>query len=238
MAVVGSNLVTSSSTTDGLTFATASVTPTANALILIAVGMTVAASPTPTLTSVVGNGITYTQIDTTVPGARTIALFRGMAASPTAGAITITAPSTLTSCYWTVAQFTGVDTSGTNGSGAIVQTINGKPASSLTPSQAFTTTPNAANAGFGAIITAGTISAGSAGTGWTLAGNANQTAPVSWQIGEYANASCPAAITATFTGTAGASFVVGAEILPGGAAGVTPAKPRQANRARFRASFW
>lgn len=222
MAVVGSNLTTNSSTTDGTSFATASITPTADALIMVAVVGTVGTGTTLTPTSVIGNGITYSAVTNgaNVAGARTGYLYSGMSASPTAGAITISMSGAVswTSCLWSVTQFTGTDTSGTNGSGAIVQAMNAKPANTLTPSVAFTTTPNAANAGFGAIWTGATATAGSAGTGWSLDGNTNQTAPVTWLLAEHANSACPANVSCTFTsGAASTVGIVGVEILPAAA---------------------
>ena len=54
-------------------------------------------------------------------------MFRGRVASPSAGAVTIT-PSGDTSlklCQWDFEEFAGVDTGGTNGSAAVVQSVAG-----------------------------------------------------------------------------------------------------------------
>jgi hypothetical protein len=111
-------------------YVTASVTPTANALVLVAVvapyrSDTTAGNYTVTLT---GNGLTYVQIDkqaisTAGSPSHLLSLFRSMGASPSAGTISITwaAADGSLSGSWIVAECTGVDTSGTNGSGAIVQ---------------------------------------------------------------------------------------------------------------------
>ena len=48
-----------------------------------------------------------------------------MGSSPTAGAVTITFSGTPHEVLWTISEFSNVDTSGTNGSGAIVQAITG-----------------------------------------------------------------------------------------------------------------
>jgi hypothetical protein len=48
-------------------------------------------------------------------------LFRAMSASPGSGPITITFPGSISNVEWSVSQWTGVDQSGTNGSGAIGQ---------------------------------------------------------------------------------------------------------------------
>ncbi|MDX1409719.1 MAG: hypothetical protein R3330_16335 [Saprospiraceae bacterium] len=77
-----------------------------------------------TVSSVVGNGITFTQIhdidNVQLQGGQSV--WRGMDASPTTGQITVThTGATLpTSCV--AVRFSGVDTSGSNGSGAIGNT--------------------------------------------------------------------------------------------------------------------
>lgn len=117
------SLTSGSSTVDASSYATASVTPTANSLVLVAVYSRQAVSTTtPTLT---GNGMTWVSVNSTLIGTgtnRRITVFRSLHASPSAGAITIDfAANTQTQCIWSVVEFADVDTSGTNGSGAIVQ---------------------------------------------------------------------------------------------------------------------
>lgn len=120
------NLVTAGDTTDGTSFVTASITPTANRLVLACIINTKATTPdTPTLT---GNGITWVQISTqtfssvATPTMR-LTTFRGLVAAPTAGAVTIDfAANTQTGALWSIGQWSDVNTSGTNGSGAVAQT--------------------------------------------------------------------------------------------------------------------
>ena len=131
MAITAANLTSGGTTTNATSFATASVSPGANRLILVAVDCTPdsgAAAPT-----VTGNGLTYVLIDGGEyggPGAgRDVWLFRAMGASPSAGAITINFGAvSQASINWSVDEFDGVDTSGTNGSGAIVQSVKTLPA--------------------------------------------------------------------------------------------------------------
>lgn len=134
-------LTTSSSTTDNqATYATGSITPTANNLVLAWYQMdaTSAQSGTDTPTAA-GNSLTYVQVDTKVWQATSLSsltLFRAMGASPTAGAITFTNPNNTgnntTGAIWEVVQCSGTDTTGTNGSGAIAQEVNAKSASNGT----------------------------------------------------------------------------------------------------------
>ncbi len=101
---------------------TASIAPGANQLILAWVAST--ATPTPGIPTLSGNGLTWVIIAAAV-GNR-ISLFRTMGASPTAGPVTIDFGSnTQKSIAWSIVEFSGVDTSGTNGSGAIVRTATG-----------------------------------------------------------------------------------------------------------------
>ena len=94
-----------------------------------------------------------------------------MGASPSTGAITITTGETDTDVTWTVDQFTGVDTGGTNGSAAVVQSANnrintgGTPASSLTVTLAAFGSTN--NATYGAFDEAGTGAGFTVGSGFT-----------------------------------------------------------------------
>lgn len=112
------------SNVDSTSYTTGSISPTANRLILGAVACSAndAATVAPTLS---GNGLTWVQIGTdtgTVVGnERRITLFRAMGASPSSGIVTITLSATMLGCAWGFSEVTGMDTGGTNGSGAIVQ---------------------------------------------------------------------------------------------------------------------
>jgi len=115
---------------------TASISPTANRLILVWIS-TFGTANTPT--SVSGNGITYTHVLSTVDydngfGPTAFHLFRGMSASPSSGAISITGAASTSYINWLVQEVGDVDTTGTNGSGAVVQSerqANGSPTTSI-----------------------------------------------------------------------------------------------------------
>lgn len=232
MAVTTNHLTTGSSTTNASSYTTASITPTANRLVMLACLVSVGAQPTPTIT-VSGNGLTWVQVDTTATAAaRTVVAFRAMGAAPSAGVVTINGTS-LTACLWSIVEFDGVDTSGTNGSGAIAQSFNSAGANTNNLSVNFPTTPAAGNGGFAGVGTAvQELPVG--GAGWTTQ-STSQSAPTEGLGGLYA-ASCPTAVTATWT-TSASPFVVGVEILAGAAAPVTIQKTIPRNRARFRAAL-
>jgi hypothetical protein len=116
MAITAALVTDGASTTDGTVFTTASVTPTGNQLLLLSVGSAkTGGGEVPD--SVVGCGVTWVQMSTALNSRRTT-LYRGMVASPSTGTITITFPSTQNSCVWSLSEFGGVDTGGTNGSAA------------------------------------------------------------------------------------------------------------------------
>lgn len=141
-AVSCSVLTQSSSTTNATNYTTASVTPTANALVLLA---TVATRNSTTcsdndIVSVTGNGLTWVNVNrqcfsSAGTPVQTVETWRTMGASPSTGTINFDfSATTQLNAAWAVIECTGVDTSGTNGSGAVVQNaINSiEPGTSLT----------------------------------------------------------------------------------------------------------
>lgn len=158
MAITQNSLTSHTDATDATSYVTASsYTPAANRLVIAAVLNSKGASAdTPTGA---GNGLTWVQI-ATLPfssNRRRLTIFRAMGASPTNGAFTADfAGATQTGCAISITEFAGVDTSGTNGSGAVVQnaTNTGTAVSSLTVTlAAFGSANNGAYAAFGAVAT-------------------------------------------------------------------------------------
>lgn len=133
MSITPSTLTSAMSTTDAASYATASITPAANRLVLLAIesriAVGVAGGPqTPTAT---GCGLTWVTVvvKTGYNGAgtpnRKLTLLRGMGASPSTGAITIDFNAeTQTHCGHSVIEFSDTNQTGTHGSGAIVQTAS------------------------------------------------------------------------------------------------------------------
>lgn len=121
--ILGSTLTNAASTTSATSYVTSSITPTANNLLEACVASQVSSGGVniPTLT---GDGVTWVEVthEKDYTGNRQITLFRALSASPSSGALTADfAGQTQLRAGWTVSQFSGVDTSGSNGSGAIVQ---------------------------------------------------------------------------------------------------------------------
>lgn len=127
MAVSITNLTASADAADASSYNTASITPTSNNLVLLSVSTRTGISTTPNQPTASGCGLTWVVInsvvyDTESTSRRRLTLFRALGASPSTGAITVDfAGQTQTQMQWCVDQASGVDTSGTNGSGAIVQ---------------------------------------------------------------------------------------------------------------------
>jgi hypothetical protein len=120
-------LTAGSDITNQRIYTTASIAPAANALITIAViGHTsLAVSADPTIT---GGGVSAwtvvasTTLDPLATPHKRMTVYRAMSAAPGNGPITITFSTTQSNAAWIVSQWTGVDQTGSNGSGAIVQT--------------------------------------------------------------------------------------------------------------------
>jgi hypothetical protein len=187
MAVAAVSLTSSSSTTSATSHATASVTPTANRLVLAAVVNKIGTAPASTPTCS-GNGLTWVQVatvpyNTNASNLHRLTLFRAMGTSPSAGAITFDyAGTTHTSAGWSVIEFSGVNTTGTNGSGAIGLTNTGFADTNVSGTQTIDlgSAPVATSAAYGAwgtsVATAAQITAGTGFTeqhevNWGSAGN-------------------------------------------------------------------
>lgn len=118
------SFVTNASATTGNTVVTASVSPAANELWCVDVSMR-ATGITPTVS---GTGLTWAQeaqVDAQQAGPQLrLWRFRGLSTStPSSGAITVTVTGNLKPILVQVWKATGVDTSGTNGSGACAQSV-------------------------------------------------------------------------------------------------------------------
>lgn len=230
MAIAATHLTTSSSGTNATSYTTASITPTANALVLIAVGQEI--SGTPAVPAISGAGLTWVEIancyfDQAGTQSR-LTLFRALGASPTSGALTIDFSGvTQAGCEWSVAEFTGVDTSGTNGSGAIVQS-----AKTAEPGSAATSI----TATLGSAITAGDAAysaaaweaneAGSAEGTWTLLGQSTHAGPSAALLSQWRNASDDNSATTSWTTSALCGAII-VEIKAEAGAAKAPPPPRR-----------
>jgi hypothetical protein len=105
--------------------------------------------------------------DTQGAPVKRMTIFRAMSGAPGSGPITITSSVTVSNAQWIVSQFGGVDQSGANGSGAIVQTgsASGDGVDGLSvPLSAFA---NANDVAYGLFGVRSSVPAVTAGAGFT-----------------------------------------------------------------------
>lgn len=158
---------------------TASITPTANNLILVTVGSRVAAS-TPNEPTLTGNSLTWVKVVTTISSENRTTIFRALGASPTTGAITIDFGGQVQAqAGWQVQEFSGIDTSGSNGSGAIVQFATSTSGATNHASATLASFSSINNAAYGGSFwsTGGTPTL-TAGSGFSMINQADQAVSV------------------------------------------------------------
>ncbi len=125
-AITHTLLTAGNNTVNQKVYTTASIAPASNALVTLAVlgHRSSGANPSPTVT---GGGmsawveVATVTLDPLSAPLKRVTIFRAMSASPGSGPLTITYPSSVSNTQWIVSQWTGVETSGTDGSGAVGQ---------------------------------------------------------------------------------------------------------------------
>jgi Big-like domain-containing protein len=136
-------------------YTTAAIAPAANALVTIAIRMRRSSGAlTPALS---GGGMTaWTEVahvdydPVTSPTSRLI-VFRALSPTPGSGPVTITFTNSISNVEWAVSQWTGVDQSGTNGSGAIAQTGSTRGDATSSLSTTLAAFGNAGDVAFGVV---------------------------------------------------------------------------------------
>lgn len=154
MALAAANKTSGKDETDLSTYLTPSIAFLANRLYIFTFG---SHGPGPTTVTATGTGLTIPSIATdTVSGIKRLTVFRAMPTSDTTTTVSFASlgPQVQSHGFWSIEEYDGMDTSGTNGEGAIVQsgTITTTGASSLTVTLAAF--GNANNAAFGAFLKA------------------------------------------------------------------------------------
>jgi len=130
------------SPSDAISYSFAPVTASNDRLYVVFVSTSIGTGTAPAATSVSGAGLTFTEIGTAggllysaSPGVRRIQAWRALVGSGAAtGSIAISLGGTSTGMDAVLLEFSGMDTSGTNGSGAVVQSATNQAtgASALT----------------------------------------------------------------------------------------------------------
>ena len=180
MAVSIANLTQGSDEDGGSGSSTASVSPSADKLQLLTVGSRTGITADPNQPTVTGNGLTWVAVNTTVydnssSSRRRVTVFRAMGASPSAGAIAIDfGGQNQTNVTWILDEFTGMDTTGTNGSGAVVQSAVNQDVDGgvLTLTVTLAAFGDAGNATFGAFsVDNGSATTAAGAGGFALSGD-------------------------------------------------------------------
>jgi hypothetical protein len=192
-------------------YTTGSIAPAPNALVTVAV-LTHGTAPSPTLTG--GGMASWTVIGTISYNGDLdrLTIYRALSSAPGSGPITITSSVTVGNCQWIVSQWSGVDVSGTNGSGAIVQEASnsGTSVSGLSVALApFSSSKNAAYGAFGVATYTQVVTAGSGFT--TIDGQPSGESVVGYLFAEWAINLTP--INAVWSSKSGGG--IGVEIKAG-----------------------
>lgn len=216
MAVItASHLTAGNNEVDASSYTTASITPLANQLVLVAIRTALNTNATPTLS---GASMTWVQIANILSGSgtRRFTVFRGLSTSPTTDVLTIDfAGVTESACSWTVDQFANIDTSGSNGSAAIKQinTNSGSDGGSTASTGVSVTLgafDNIINGTYGA-ANASTVQNINAGTGFTRL--VNQSGTGSHLASEWRNDNSTT-VNVTWASDTGLEYMIlGAELV-------------------------
>lgn len=191
--VSASNITTGADTDGNSNATTTSISPGANKLLLLSVSSRTGISANPNQPTITGNGLTWVPINTVIwdetsSSRRRTTLFRAMGASPSSGTISISfGGQNQTDVIWVVDSLEGADTSGTNGSGAIIQSaINDNESGSATGlTVSLSSFENASNAAYGTFAV-DTNNAPSAGTGFSIVGQEdNGFSNSMWHLSEF-----------------------------------------------------
>lgn len=151
MAIAGSDLTTSASAAGTSTVATASIAPGSNRLILATVSGIDGAFTTPPIFNLSGNGLTWVSVIRRQYGIFTEETFRAMGASPSSGAVTIGSDrATIVNVTWTISEYTGIDTSGSDGAGAVGNSASAEATSAASLAVTLPAFGSADNATYGA----------------------------------------------------------------------------------------
>ena len=176
--IIRNHLTTNSSTTDGNSFTTASVSPGAGRLMLVWIVQTATTANGPSSFTGTFAG-TLTQVATFGVAATRISLYRYLkTSSPDSGTITInfSAGDATTGCAWSIVEYGNVNTSGSNGAGAIVQNVAAAGGSGTTTTITLAAFEHANNVhAYG--LTHGANEATTPGTGFIERGDTSYATP-------------------------------------------------------------
>lgn len=212
------NLIANSSTTAATSYNTASIAPRNGALVIVSFNITYPNGNTPA-PSISGAGSVagdWTQIGTVLYDAsgtqQAIFAYRARLTTWSSGALTLDmgASGTLNSIIWSVDEFTGVDTTGTNGAGAIAQSKTG----SASAATSITVTLDAALSAHNRIWSIAGWDANELGTpetNWTQLGSDSEAGSSCGLLTQWRNADSDNSASTSWT-TAGLAGMIVVEL--------------------------
>jgi hypothetical protein len=216
-------LTSGADSVDRSSYTSASVTAHANQLILACVG---GAPNDNTSQSVTVSGFSATWVEVALADTGSIgrfaACYRTMLGSDQTGTVVFNFNETQLRAAWSVVEFSGVDTSGTNGSGAVVQAPTAVSTSATSLTVTFSAFGNANNRPY-CFFRFNNVLGLAAGSGWTsgFPGDTIDSEGVEI-LGEWRNATDDTTCDATATGSAQSFAGIGVEVkaaATGGGAG-------------------
>ncbi len=170
--MVVTDLTFFSSPASQASYTTAAYQPSPNALVLAFVVASISPPPASAPVSFTGNGLTWVLVKSTAYGNKggwNASLWRAMGAVPTNTAGTVSFGGfAQASCAIAVLQIANVDTTGTNGSGAIVQSVSNQASGPLAVATMAALNPSGKDAAFGFSGNLTNPYGGTKEAGWTL----------------------------------------------------------------------
>jgi hypothetical protein len=152
-------------------YTTAAIAPAPNTLVTIAL---LSHRSTATISPTVSGGgmaswtlVASVDFDTLNLPHRRLSIYRAMSASPGSGPLTFSYSSQVSNVEWIVSQWAGVETSGVNGAGAIVQSGSNRADAGNGLSVSLAAFGNAANVALGAFGVNSQVLAVTPGSGFT-----------------------------------------------------------------------
>ncbi len=225
MAVTMNLLTSANDVTDATVFTTASISPADDALVIL-ICMNDHATVAQTITPTGGGMTTWTSVQSIdVAGGgkdQKFQVFRALQSSPGTAAVSLTMGAECLHAGWIIVEFLGVDTGGTNGADAIVQSVKsaGGTGEATAPSLTLAAfgSANNATAGFMQKLASGVVTPG---TGFEeIAENNHSLATVQaqWRNDNDTSVDCSWSLNQTY-GFVAMEIKAGAVVSPTGAAG-------------------
>lgn len=222
--------------TPGTSFATPSITPSANKLVLAAVTVFKAGGCTAP-TSVTGNGLTWVKViehDLSAVGFVNTSLWRAMGPAPSAGVVTANFGSTHSSCCIIVSEHGGVETTGSDGANAVRSPTSAEASGSSAVALTLPAFAHVDNGVFAAVST-GSLRSMTAGSGFALLGDAFEFLNNLRILSEW-KASNDTSVDGTLSGTTNWTALA-VELVASGPPPVTKSYPPVGAR-RHRPNLW